>query len=306
MADDIQKISHLLVSCNSIHQNDTKNLFTAIVLYLCINTVKIKYFGEILRMLRLDLIQELSDGIDKFKHTIHPIGHQYITAFLKKDKTEQNLIIQALNNCLAPWDNPLIDYATSASDFDIAEFKKNKITLYVGLNPSDIGRLQPIMQFFYSHIAEKLMQTAQELGCGIENGGICLFMDEFYSIGKLEKFISCIPYFRGYKIKLFLISSNIQNIEKTYGESDTQTIMSSCTFKIAFSANDYKTAHIISQISIDQVKKTELMSWQEIISLSSDLQIILRDKEQPIISKKILYYEDVEMKKRIVAPVAIS
>ncbi|WP_417905039.1 type IV secretory system conjugative DNA transfer family protein [Candidatus Tisiphia endosymbiont of Micropterix aruncella] len=304
--DDIQKIAYFLVKNDEAYDTDARNLFTSIVLYLCANTTKTKSFGEIARMLQGDLIQELSDGINKLKNIIHPIGYQNITAFLKKDRQEQNSVIQVLNHYLAPWNNPLIDYATSKSDFDIAEFKKSKITLYVGINPTDINRLQPVMQFFYSHVAERLMTTAQNLGHGKENGGVCLFIDEFYSIGKLKMFTSCMPYFRGYKIKLFLIATDFWKIEKIYGKADSQNIITNCVSKIAFSSNDYKTANKISQICLDRTKNIELLSWQEIINLPSDLQIILRNHEQPIISKKIFYYNDEKMKKKLIDPIAIS
>jgi type IV secretion system protein VirD4 len=127
----------------------------------------------------------------------------------------------------------LIDYATSKSDFDIADFKKNKTTLYVGLNPADIDRLQPVMQFFYDHALERLATTAGELGYNDKNGGVCLFMDEFYSIGKSEMLASAMPYLRGYKIKLFLIASDIERMENVYEENGASAIISDCASKIS-------------------------------------------------------------------------
>ena len=128
----------------------------------------------------------------------------------------------------------LIDYATSRSDFDVADFKTQRSTLYICINPTDIDRLRPVMRFFYQHIVERLMTTAQNLGHGRENMGICLFMDEFCSIGKLGMFTSCMSYLRGYRIKLFLITSDIEQIEMIYGEHDAQGIISNCDSKIAF------------------------------------------------------------------------
>ena len=305
IVNDIQKVANLLIQKEEDYAADAKNLFVGMVLYLCANTSKTKSFGEIARMLTAGLIDELS-GIDKLKSTIHPTGYQILTAFLKKDKQEQISIIRVLNQYLDPWLNPLIDYATSKSDFDIADFKTQKTTLYVGLMPADINRLQPVMQFFYQHVAERLMISAQNLGYSEKNIGICLYMDDICSVGKLELFKSCIPYFRGYKIKLFLITSDIEQIEKTYGEADAQGIISTCAFKIAFAANDYKTAKKISQMCIDRAKNTELLSWQQIINLSPDSQIILQNHEQPILSKKTFYYEDEEVKKKIIDPAAIS
>lgn len=298
--DDVQKIAHLLIKDCSDYSAQAKNLFTSLVLYLAANTAKTKSFGEIARMLVSDLIAEITDALPKLKNDLHPFASSQIKSFLSKDKHEQNSIIRVLSSYLSPWNNPLIDYATSKSDFDIADFKKNKTTLYVGLNPADIHRLQPVMQFFYDHAFERLMTTAGELGYNDKNGGICLFMDEFYSIGKSEMLASAMPYFRGYKIKLFLIASDIERMENVYGENGSSAIISDCASKIFFAAKSFKTANKISQICQGKSKNLELISWQEVNNLGSDSQIINRDGEQPIISKKVFYYEDEEVKKKII------
>lgn len=300
--DDVQKIAHLLIKDCSDYSAQAKNLFSSLVLYLAANTAKTKSLGEIARIISDNLIVELSDVLLKLNNDLHPFARSQIKSFLSKDKHEQNSIIRVLSNYLAPWNNPLIDYATSKSDFDIADFKKNKTTLYVGQNPADIDRLQPVMQFFYDHALERLMTTARQLGYSDKNGGVCLFMDEFYSIGKSEMLTSAMPYFRGYKIKLFLIASDIERIENVYGENGASAIISDCASKIFFAAKSFKTANKISQICLDKFKNLEILSWQEINNLSLDLQIIARDGEPPIISKKVFYYEDEEMKKRIITP----
>ena len=300
--DDIQKLAHLLIKDRSDYAVCAQNLFTSLVLYLGANTARTKSFGEIARMLIGDLTQELSDANEKLKNDLHPFARSQIKSFLSKDKHEQNSIIRVLGNYLAPWNNPLIDHATSKSDFDIADFKKNKTTLYVGLNPTDSDRLQPVMQFFYDHALERLATTAGELGYNDKNGGVCLFMDEFYSLGKLEMMAAAVSYFRGYKIKLFLIAADIESIENVYGENGTSAITSDCDTKIFFAAKSFKTANNISQLCLNKSNNLELISWQEAMNLSTDSQIILRNGEQPIISKKVFYYEDEEVKKKIMTP----
>ena len=300
--DDIQKLAHLLIEDRSDYGVCAQNLFTSIVLCLGANTARTKSFGEIARMLIGDLTQELSDANEKLKNDLHPFARGQIKSFLSKDKHEQNSIIRVLSNYLAPWNNPLIDYATSKSDFDIADFKKNKTTLYVGLNPTDSDRLQPVMQLFYDHAFERLATTASELGYNDENGGVCLFMDEFYSLGKLEMMAAAVSYFRGYKIKLFLIAADIESIENVYGENGTSAIISDCDTKIFFAAKSFKTANNISQLCLNKSNNLELISWQEAMNLVSNSQIIWRNREQPIISKKVFYYEDEEVKKKIMTP----
>lgn len=300
--DDIQKLVHLLIKDRSDYGVCAQNLFTSIVLYLGANTARTKSFGEIARMLIGDLTQELSDANEKLKNDLHPFARSQIKSFLSKDKHEQNSIIRSLSNYLAPWNNPLIDHATSKSDFDIADFKKNKTTLYVGLNPTDSARLQPVMQLFYDHAFERLATTASELGYNDENGGVCLFMDEFYSLGKLEMMAAAVSYFRGYKIKLFLIAADIESIENVYGENGASAIISDCDTKIFFAAKSFKTANNISQLCLNKSNNLELISWQEAMNLASNSQIIWRNREQPIISKKVFYYEDEEVKKKIMTP----
>ena len=300
--DDIQKLAHLLIKDRSDYAVCAQNLFTSLVLYLGANSSKTKSFGEIARMLIDDLTQELSDANEKLKNDLHPFARGQIKSFLSKDKHEQNSIIRVLTNYLAPWNNPLIDHATSKSDFDIADFKKNKTTLYVGLNPTDSDRLQPVMQLFYDHAFERLATTASELGYNDENGGVCLFMDEFYSLGKLEMMAAAVSYFRGYKIKLFLIAADIESIENVYGENGASAIISDCDTKIFFAAKSFKTANNISQLCLNKSNNLELISWQEAMNLVSNSQIIWRNREQPIISKKVFYYEDEEVKKKIMTP----
>ena len=46
----------------------------------------------------------------------------------------------------------------SRSDFDIRDFKKKQTTVYVGLTPDNIHRLQPLMKIFYQQATSALSQ----------------------------------------------------------------------------------------------------------------------------------------------------
>ena len=95
--------------------------------------------------------------------------------------------------------------------------------------------------------------------------------------------------------------SDIESIENIYADIGTSAIISDCDTKIFFATKSFKTANKISQICLDKSKNLELISWQEAMNLAPDSQIILRDGKQPILSKKVFYYEDEEMKKKIIA-----
>lgn len=300
MIDDIQKIAYLLISGSPA----CKTLFVGLVLYLSAMK-KIKSLGEIARMVQRDLVLELSADVKNLDKVEHEYCLKILSSFLNRSTKTQNNIVEELNDCLYLWNNPLIDYATSESDFDIASLKTTKTTIYVGVNPTDINRIQPLMNLFYNHVFTRLSDSAQYLGYGEENGGVSILLDEFYSIGQLDQMTSCMPYFRGSKIRLFLISSDLGKIEMVYGKEQANCIISDCTFKVAFAPNDYKTAALISAICLDKKDNKELLSWQQIMNLSTDSQIILFDKKQPTISKKVKYYDDEKLKKKVIAPVIL-
>lgn len=94
-------------------------------------------------------------------------------------------------------------------------------------------------------------------------------------------------------------------IEALYGKSVASSIISDCHFKVFFAANDHKTAEHISSLCIDKNEGKKFLSWQQIMSLMEDSQIVLLDKEQPIVSKKIKYYNDKELESRVMNPAKI-
>ena len=135
MFEDIQKMAYLLITEKSFLDTEARNLFIGIVLYLMSDPKKKRSFGEVAKFLMKDLVRELSSGLKKNK--THPTGSMFIKAFLNKQETERSGIISTLGSYLEPWMNPLIDNATSTSDFNIMDFKKKKTTLYVGLDSNN-------------------------------------------------------------------------------------------------------------------------------------------------------------------------
>lgn len=289
--NDIQKIANLLTK-----SSEARILFLGLTLYLSAIDGK-QTIGEITRMLNRDLEQELSNGLTKIDKSKNAYCFEIVTGFLNQSQETKSDAICQLRESLYLWTNPLVDYATSESDFDIASFKKSKATLYVGLNPDDIERLQPLMTLFYNHAFERLVNVSDSTSREEINSGVTVILDEFCTIGKLEKYL--FGYLRGYKVRLFNIASDIGQIEEVYGKNVASSIISDCDFKIFFASKDHKTAQYVSLLCLDKNTDKECLSSAEVMNLHQDSQIILLDKEQPIICKKMKYYEDEDLKRRI-------
>jgi len=328
MVDDVQKIANLIMPEKEFWNNEARSLFLGVVLYLLAATDKIKSFGEVVRTMRSDdVVYNLAVVLDTMGNDIHPVAYMNIAAFLQKADKERSGVISTMNSNLELWANPLIDTATASSDINILDFKKKRVTVYVGLTPDNLQRLQPLMQVFYQQATEFL---CRKMPSKEEPYGVLFIMDEFPTLGKMEQFMSGIAYFRGYHVRLFLIVQDTEQLKGIYEEPGMNSFLSNSTYRITFAANNIETANLISQLignkTVDQaslnspkfldfnpasrsvnVSKAQraLLLPQEVIGLPRDEQILLIESKPPIRSKKIFYYQDSFFTKRLIKPIEI-
>ncbi len=326
MVDDVQKIGNLILPEKEFWANEARSLFVAVVLYLLAVPEKVKSFGEVVRTMRSDdVAYNLAVVLDTIGKHIHPVGYMNIAAFLQKADKERSGVISTMNSALELWANPLIDTATASSDFSVLNFKKEKTTVYVGLTPDNLTRLTTLMQIFYQQATEFLSRKLPDPK--EEPYGVLFIMDEFPTLGKMEMFKSGIAYFRGYKVRLFLIVQDTQQLKGIYEEAGMNSFLSNATYRITFAANNVDTANLISQlcgnktveaeshnkpkfldfnpasrsVNVSEVQRALLLP-QEVILLPRDDQIVLIESFPPIRSKKIKYFEDKFFTKRLLPP----
>ncbi|AIL65064.1 Type IV secretion system protein virD4 [Rickettsiales bacterium Ac37b] len=329
MVDDVQKIANLIMPEREFWNNEARSLFVGVVLYLLAVPDKIKSFGEVVRTMRSDdVVYNLAVVLDTIGKHIHPVAYMNIAAFLQKADKERSGVISTMNSSLELWANPLIDTATATSDFNIQNFKKDKTTIFVGLTPDNIKRLEPLMQVFYQQATEFL---SRKLPDNKEDPyGVMFMMDEFPTLGKMEQFKTGIAYFRGYNVRLFLIIQDTEQLKGTYEEAGMNSFLSNSTYRITFAANNMETANLISQLcgnkTVEQVSQNKpkfmdlnpasrslhvsevqraLLLPQEVILLPRDEQIVLIESFPPIKSKKIKYFDDRFFKKRLLPPINV-
>lgn len=251
-----------------------------------------------------------------------------IAAFLQKADKERSGVVSTLNSGLELWANPLIDTATASSDFDIQSMKKRKTSVYVGLTPDNIQRLQPLLQVFYQQATEFLVRKIPNKKD--DPYGVLFLMDEFPTLGEMKQFHAGIAYFRGYNVRLLLIVQDTQQLKGIYEEHGMNTFLSNSTYRITYAANSVETANLISQLIGNKTVKQQsynkpkfldlnpatrtiheseiqraLLLPQEVIGLPRDEQIILIESTPPIKTKKIFYYQESFFKRRLLDPIDV-
>ncbi len=315
MVDDVQKIANFLLPEQEFWQNEARALLTGIMLYLVCDDSKPATLGEVVRTLRSDdVVYNLAVVLDTLGNDIHPVAYMNIASYLQKPDKERGSVTSTANSSLELWSNPLIDTTTATSDFNLHEFKTIPHTAYIGLTPDNISRLKPLMNMFYQQAAAfftaKLPQPHEKYG-------VLMMMDEFPTLGKMEQFLSGIAYFRGYKVRLFLIIQDTEQLKGIYEESGMNSFLSNSTYRITFAANNMETANLISQLLGNKtseqvsynkpkyldlnpgarslhVSKTQraLLLPQEVIQLPRDEQIVLIESQPAIRCTKLFYFKE--------------
>jgi type IV secretion system protein VirD4 len=315
MVDDVQKICNFLLPEQEFWQNEARALLTGIMLYLVAADDKPATLGEVVRTLRNDdVVYNLAVVLDTMGKKIHPVSYMNIASYLQKPDKERGSVTSTANSSLELWANPLVDTTTATSDFNLHEFKISPHTCYVGLTPDNISRLKPLMNMFYQQAAAFF--TAK-MPRPHEKFGVLMMMDEFPTLGKMEQFLAGIAYFRGYRVRLFLIIQDTEQLKGIYEESGMNSFLSNSTYRITFAANNMETANLISQLlgnktaqqvsynkpkyldlnpgarslHVSDVQRALLLP-QEVIQMPRDEQIILIESQPPIRCKKIFYFKD--------------
>jgi type IV secretion system protein VirD4 len=328
MVDDVQKICNLILPEQEFWQNEARSLLLGIILYLCAVEDKVTSFGEVVRTMRSDdVVYNLAVVLDTIGKKIHPVSYMNIASFLQKADKERSGVISTLNSGLELWANPLIDATTARSDFNLQMLKKKQTTVFVGVTPDNLQRLEPLLKVFYQQATDFLTRHMPKPE---EKYGVLFLLDEFPSLGEMPQFQIGIAYFRGYRVKLFLIVQDTQQLKGIYEEAGMNSFLSNSYYRVTFSANNIETANMISQLIGNKTVKQEshnkprfldlnpasrtmhvsetqraLLLPQEVIGLPRDEQIILVESNPPIKTKKIFYYKDSFFTKRLMKEVPI-
>jgi len=315
MVDDVQKICNLILPEQEFWQNEARSLLLGVILYLFAVPELPCSFGQVVRTMRSDdVVYSLAVVLDTIGKKIHPVSYMNIAAFLQKADKERSGVVSTLNSGLELWANPLIDTATGSSDFDLQRMKKELTSVYCAVTPDNLQRLEPLLKVFYQQSSDFM---TRKMPGKDEPHGVMYLMDEFPTLGEMKQFQTGIAYFRGYRVKLFLIVQDTQQLKGIYEDAGMNSFLSNSYYRITYAANNMDTAKMISDLigtkTVKQysrnvpkfldldpksrsVNESEtqraLLLPQEVITLPRDEQIILIEATPPIKTKKIFYYKD--------------
>lgn len=317
---DIQRIAHILMPTPkqdaAIWSQASRKLFKALVLYLLDTPDVNPTLGEINRLVKQDgfdkwLLATLNDT-EHYDPEFYRNGFSYAN---NHDKTRGS-IMESFTGYFELFDDPLVDAATSATDFDIRDLRRQKMTIYIGFTDDDMERLSPLLTLFWQQTISSMIQKVPDLAD--EPYPVLCMIDEFSSLGRIERLRRSLKLLREYRVRCVLMFQYIAQTYEQYSHDEARAFTNIKT-KIAFSADDINDAEFISKILGTRTKKVHsgsvshqshgmsdsksysyqaipLMRPDKIMKLPASLSLIMRTGHSPVKARQYIWYKQSEMK----------
>ena len=263
---------------------------------------------------------------------VHPVVASAARELLNKSENERSGVLSTAMSFLGLYRDPTVAAVTSRSDWRISDLveAKHPLSLYLVVPPSDISRTKPLIRLILNQAGRRLTETLHTTGsngrAAPKRHGLLLMLDEFPALGRLDFFETSLAFLAGYGVRAFLIAQSLNQIEKAYGEHNA--ILDNCHVRVAFAANDERTAKRISDtlgtateqramrnyaghrlapwLAHVMVSRQEtaraLLTPGEVMQLPASDELVLVSGQPPIRAKKLRYYEDRAFTTRVLPP----
>ena len=177
---------------------------------------------------------------------VHPVVAATARELLNKSENERSGVLSTAVSFLGLYRDPVVSRNTEHCDWRIADLVSadKPVTLYLVVPPSDISRTKPLIRLILNQIGRRLTETLNTKAGERTHRQLLMMLDEFPALGRLDFFESALAFMAGYGIRAYLIAQSLNQIAKAYGENNA--ILDNCHVRIAFAANDERTAKRIS------------------------------------------------------------
>ena len=339
--NDIQRIAEMLylseTGKDSFWVNSSRTLFLGITLYLFETQGATRTIGEVLR-------QGMSGGttgegfvahwkrvIEDRKKSGQPLSWQCVSSIYEViDLAAQTAsgIRKEFTSKLSLWLNPLLDAATSGTDFDLSDLRKKPISIYVGVTPDNLDRIRPVLSLFFQQAIGLQTRELPEHNPLLKHQ-LLLMLDEFTALGRIPIIESSCGFLPGYNVRVLLVIQTPSQLRSVYGRDGADTIMKTLAGRILFAPKDFNDAQEISndlgsttvkgksrsrpmwgtgkgQSTTESDQRRMLLLPQEVKEIGDHKEIIIYEGIRPIMAEKIIYYKDKHFKKRLLSPPTIK
>ena len=231
------------------------------------------------------------------------------------------------------WQNPILDAATSADDFDLRELRRKPMSIYVGIQPDDLHRLRPVLSLFFQQTIGLQTRVLPEHDRSLTLQ-VLMLLDEFAALGRIPIMAESISYLPGYNVRVALVFHTPAQLREVYGANAAETMMKSLAARIVFAPRDFHDAKEISDelgfttVKVRSYSRPRFGAWgrrghsqsgsvttseqrralllpQEVQQLGPDQSIVFYEGMRPLRCRKIRYFDDRRFRARLMPAQAL-
>lgn len=234
-----------------------------------------------------------------------------LMGFASNSDNTRSSILSTMTSPLNIFRDPIVAAATSGDDFDLREVRRQKMSIYIGIQPSDLARFSRLVNLFFSQLLNLNTQVLPSQDSSLKYQCL-LMMDEFTSLGRIKILEKGVGFIAGYNMRLAMIIQSQSQLNSTYGEQQGKTFVANMGVSIAYAPRELKDANEVSEtLGYMTVKSTSrsnssrggtsrstsdqkraLMLPQEVREMGFENEIVLMANIKPIFAKKIVYWDD--------------
>lgn len=282
--------------------------------------------GEIYRRLTTgDPKSDLPKALEEARRVGQRLSQACVSAIQDFASASDNTfsgIKQTITARLNLWLNPMVDAATSESDFDLREVRRRRMSIYLGVSPDNIDRIAPIYSLFLQQLVDL---NTRDLPDGASDVPALVLLDEFARLGKASVIASGFSYVAGYGLRLVSVIQSRSQLRAIYGPDVTDEIIANCGLEVVFTPKELKVANELSErlgfftMSVKSRSRTihgllanrsisesdqrrALLLPQELMQMPKNELLLLRAGISPIRGRKIAYYRMPRFTRRVVTP----
>ncbi|MBY0365123.1 MAG: type IV secretory system conjugative DNA transfer family protein [Burkholderiaceae bacterium] len=307
--------------------DQARNLFLGLTLYLLETPELPCTLGELLRqssgkgMPLKDYLQGIMAERSNGEQALSDECLDALNRFCSTSENTMASILATFNAPLTIFANPIVDAATSVSDFDITAVRKELMSIYIGIQPNRLADASLLINLFFSQLVNLNTKELPQDNPALKHQCL-LILDEFTAIGKVGIIAKAVSYIAGYNLRLLPIIQSISQLESVYGEKDTRTFVTNHALQILYPPREQKDANEYSEMlgymtekavstgisrpraamfgggsgptssenTSDQ--KRALLMPQELKELGQDKEIVILENTKPILCEKARYFDD--------------
>ena len=323
-------------SSEAFFNDQARNLFLGLGLLLLETPALPRTVGEMLRQSSgkgRSLKEHLGGLIARRQEAGEPLSDECIDALQRLLSNSENTlasVVATFNAPLTIFADAVVDAATSADDFQLADVRRRRMSIYVRIPPNRLANARPLLNLFFSQLVSLNTQHLPEQDPSLKFQ--CLLVnDEFTAMGRVGVIASAAAFLAGYNLRLLTVVQAMSQLDAVYGDKEARSFATNHGLQILFAPREQRDAdeysamlghfteratsrgrsrsfsqHGHSSVSSNESEQRRaLLLPQEFKELGSERLVVIVENCKPILGEKIRYHRDKVFRERLLPASAV-